>query len=93
MKMQPNKDKKTLSEINRYFDDSTSLVGIFTKLLCEFDLRYINKLFSASKVRGTDGKHIFQTLFLLRFLDFGNINQFMLSGVSKEVFHKKDVFL
>lgn len=91
MKMQRNKSKKTLSEIHTYCGDSLILSDIFSKLLKQFDLRYINKLLSNVKLRGVDGKYIFQTLFLFRFLDFNNIHQLMQSGLSKELSHKKDV--
>lgn len=38
-----------------------------------------------------EGSKIFQTLFVLRFLDFNNVAQLMQSGFSKELIHKKDV--
>lgn len=92
MKMQRNKGNNSLSEISSYFEDFSLLADIFRKLLGGFDLRYINSLFSQSKKRGVEGKGVFQTLFLLQFLDFDNIHQLILSGISKEFHHKKDVF-
>jgi len=91
--MQQNKNTNSISEIDAYCQNSSvTLVNIFTQLLGQFDLRYINKLFSGTKRRGIEGFKIFQTLFVLRFLDFGNVAQLMQSGFSKELSHKKDVF-
>ena len=90
--MQHNKDKKFLSEISDYCKNTPLLLKVFSNLLGQFDLRYINKLFSDTKIRGVKGSEIFQTLFGLRFLDFNNIHQLMQSGISKELGHKKDVF-
>lgn len=89
--MQLNKDKKSLSEINSYCQNSSTLVTTFNQLLGLFDLRYINKLLSDTKKRGVQGSKIFRTLFVLRFLDFDNIFQLMQSGLSKELMYKKDV--
>lgn len=89
--MQHNKNTKPLSEIKPYCQNSSIIVGIFNQLLGKFDLRYINKLFSSTKKRGIDGSKIFQTLFVFRFLDFSNIAQLMQSGLSKTLFHQKDV--
>lgn len=90
--MQRNKITKSLSEIDSYCQHSPeTLVNIFNNLLGQFDLRYINKLFSGAKKRGVEGCKVFQTLFVLRFLDFSNVAQLMQSGFSKELSHQKDV--
>lgn len=89
--MQHNKNTKSLSEINSYCQNSSVTAEIFNQLIGKFDLRYINKLFSATKKRGVDGSKIFQTLFVFRFLDFSNVSQLMQSGFSKELSHQKDV--
>ena len=65
---------------------------MFQTLLMGFKLSYINSILSKSKSRGIDGKLIFQKLFLLKFVDFKNINQLISSGFAKEIDHKKDVF-
>ena len=90
--MQQNKNTKSLSEINSYCQNSSTMVGIFNQLLGKFDLLYINKLFSDAKKRGIGGSKVFQTLFVFRFLDFSNVAQLMQSGFYKELSHKKDVF-
>lgn len=90
--MQRNKNTKSLSEINSYCQESSIMVDIFNKLLNNFDLRYINSLFSDVKKRGVEGSKIFRSLFVFRFLDFNNVAQLMNSGVSEELSHKKDVF-
>lgn len=87
--MQPRKDS-SFSEINRYCKNERELVTIFKQLLNVFDLRYINSLFSKVKKQGVDGKVLFQTLFVIRFLNFSNVNQLMQSGIAKELTHKKD---
>lgn len=89
--MQLNKDKKSLSEIDSYCQNTSLLLNAFDRLLGLFDLRYINKLLCNSKKRGVGGNKVFRTLFILRFLDFTNIFQLMQSGVSMELGHKKDV--
>lgn len=89
--MQHNKSKKNLSEINNYCTNSSELVKTSTSLLKELNLSYINKILSKAKIKGIKSSAIFQTLFILRFLDFKNIQQLMLSGYSKELNHKKDV--
>ena len=90
--MQHNKTKKNLSEIKNYCEDSTKLLLIFKELLDVLNLTYINKLFSKSKQKGIDAKNVFQILFSLRFLDLKNIQQLTISGYSKELCFKKDVF-
>lgn len=91
--MQHYKSTKSISEINAYCQNSPSaLIAIFSQLLKHLDLRYINQLFTGTKKRGVEGFKVFQTLFVLRFLDFKNIAQLMQSGFSKELSHKKDVF-
>jgi len=90
--MQRHKNTKSFSEIDSYCQDPSLLLNTFGHLLGQFDLRYINKLFSGAKKRGIAASKIFQTLFVLRFLDFSNVGQLMRSGVSKELSHKKDVF-
>ena len=67
--MQHTKDKKSISEITKYCGDSKKLTGTFEGLLKNFNLTYINTLFSKTKTKGIDSKKIFQILFTLRFLD------------------------
>lgn len=90
--MQHNKVTKNISEITNYCGDSTRLVNTFEGVLKNFNLTYINSLFSKTKSKGIDAKNIFQILFVLRFLDVKNIRQLMISGLSKEINFKKDVF-
>lgn len=90
--MQHNKDKKNLSEISNYCTNSSELTKISKSLLKELNLSYINSLLSKTKIKGVKPNTIFQTLFVLGFLDFKNIQQLMLSGYSKSLNHKKDVF-
>jgi|AntDeeMinimDraft_4_1070355.scaffolds.fasta_scaffold01030_6 hypothetical protein len=70
------------SEINGYCQNHSVLAQNLKSLLGVFDLGYINKLFSKSKLRGVDAKDIFPVLFLIRFLDFNNVSQFMGSGLA-----------
>lgn len=91
MKMQHHKTKNNLSEIEDYCKNTSSILIIFSQLIGQFDLRYINHLFSGVKKRGITGFEVFRTLFVLRFLDFDNVRQLIISGVSKEVAHQKDV--
>ena len=90
--MQHTKDKKSISEITKYCGDSKKLTGTFEELLKNFNLTYINTLFSKTKTKGIDSKKIFQILFTLRFLELKNIRQLMLAGHSKGINFKKDVF-
>jgi len=90
-KMQLHKGKKNLSEISTYSENLSEIVIIFKNLLKELNLTYINSLLLKSKSKGIKSSTVFQTLFVLRFLDFKNIQQLMLSGYSKELTHKKDV--
>lgn len=90
--MQHDKDRKSISEITKYCENSSKMTRIFEELLKNFNLSYINSLFSKTKTKGIDSKYIFQILFTLRFLDFKNIRQLLLSGYSKEINFKKDVF-
>jgi|SRR5680860_638122 len=89
--MQQRKNIKSFSEITNYCKNSSILLNTFSHLLNEINLNYIHALFNKTKSQGIEGKHIFKTLFVLRFLDFNNIHQVMQSGVSKEFAHKKDV--
>jgi hypothetical protein len=68
------------------------MIRTFEELLKNFNLSYINSLFSKTKTKGIDSKNIFQILFTLRFLDLKNVRQLLLSGYSKEINFKKDVF-
>jgi hypothetical protein len=90
--MQQNKSINNLSETHKYCSDSTVLVNTFTAILNEFNLSYINNLFSKAKSKGVNGAKIFETLFVLRFLDLKNIQQLMHSGYSIETSTKKDVY-
>lgn len=90
--MQQTKGINSLSETNKYCSDSTVLIKTFTTVLKEFELSYINKLFSKVKKRGFDGAKIFDILFVLRYIDIKNVCQLMQSGYSKELSNKKDVF-
>jgi hypothetical protein len=90
--MQQSKGIKTIQETAEYFDEPTLLTKMFQTLLMGFKLSYINSILSKSKSRGIDGKLIFQKLFLLKFVDFKNINQLISSGFAKEIDYKKDVF-
>lgn len=90
--MQQSKGTKTIQETAEYCSNSMLLTKMFQILLTEFNLSYINSILSKSKLKGVDGKLIFQKLFLLRFIDFKNISQLMSSGYAKEMEHKKDVF-
>lgn len=90
--MQHDKDSKSISEITKYCENSTKMTRIFEELLKNFNLSYINSLFSKTKTKGIDSKNIFKILFTLRFLDLKNIRQLLLSGYSKEINFKKDVF-
>jgi len=83
---------KTIRETAEYFAVSTLLTKMFHTLLIDFKLSYINSIVSKLKSRGIDGKLIFQKLFLLKFVDFKNINQLISSGFAKEIDHTKDVF-
>lgn len=89
--MQQRKNIKSFSEITNYCKNSSILLNTFSHLLNEMNLNYIHALFNKTKSQGIEGKHIFKTFFVLRFLDFNNIHQLMQSGVSKELAHKKDV--
>ena len=90
--MQHSKVINNLLETNKYCSDSTVLVNTFTTILKEFKLPYINFLFSKVKSRGYAGAKIFETLFVLRFIDMKNIQQLMYSGFSADLSCKKDVF-
>lgn len=90
--MQQSKDIKTIQETEEYFSDKALLTKMFQTLLKEFNLSYINSILSKVKSKGVNGKFIFQNLFLLNFIDFKNIRQLLLSGYSKEMECKKDVF-
>lgn len=80
-------------EINGYCRTYSIITENLKSLLGVFDLRYINDLFSKSKVRGVDEKNIFPILFLIRFLDFDNVLQLMRSGLSKKLACKKSLNL
>lgn len=90
--MQRSKDIKSFSEIDEYCKNDSYLLDTSNKLLNGFDLRYIDSFFSKLKKQGVDAKIVFRSLFLLRFINFDNVHQLMLSGLSKELTHKKDVF-
>lgn len=90
--MQHSKVINNLLETNSYCSDSTVLAHTFTAILKEFKLSYINLLFSKVKSRGYAGAKIFETLFILGFIDMKNIQQFMSSGFSQDILCKKDVF-
>jgi len=87
--MQQSKGNKTISEISKY--THSNILNSFFYLLKQTDLRYINTQLSTCKIKGIRGSRIFQTLFMLRFLDFGNVHQLMQNGLSKELGFEKDV--
>jgi hypothetical protein len=90
--MQQSKDINSIAETDKYCLNSSILIKTFTTVLKEFKLSYINKLFSKSKKRGFDAAKIFETLFVLTFIDIKNVQQLVNSGYSLEIVNKKDVF-
>jgi hypothetical protein len=83
--MQQFKDIKTIQETGEYCSDSTLLTKMFQTILKKLFLSYINSILSKLKLKGINGKLIFQNLFLLKFIDFKNIRQLIVSGYSKEM--------
>lgn len=65
---------------------------MFHTVLKGFKLSYMNSVLSKSKSKGIDGKLIFQKLFLLKFINFRNINQLISSSFAKEIDHNKAIF-
>ena len=90
--MQQNKGKKCLSEIDKYCTTNTIFLKTFGDILKEFDLKYINILFSKSKTKGENNAKIFQILFVLQYFDLKNICSFFHSKKSQTIDYKKDVF-
>lgn len=90
--MQQYKYKNKISETNKYFKNSSTLLSVFSSLLKEFNLKKINKSLSLSKSTGVNSKNIFEILFVLPFINVNNINTLMNLGFSKEFNNKKDVF-
>ena len=90
--MQQSKGINSLAETSKYCSDSTVLIKTFATVLKEFKLTYINSLFSKTKKRGFDAANIFETLFVLKFIDIKNVHQLVNSGYSLEIANKKDVF-
>lgn len=90
--MQQNKGKKCLSEIDKYCTTNTIFLKTFGDILKEFDLKYINVLFSKSKTKGENNAKIFQILFVLQYFDLKNICSFFHSKKSQTIDCKKDVF-
>lgn len=89
--MQHTKVKQSFSEIGSYCKNQKLLPLVFNRILDGFNLSYIEGLFSKTKKKGVDAAHVFRTLFVLRFLDLGNVHQLIQSGLSGELAHKKDV--
>lgn len=90
--MQRIKGKKNLSDISKFCSKSNFFVNTFGDILKEFDLKYINLLFSKSKSKGENPAKIFQTIFVLQYFDLKNIRQCFDSKKSKSIDCKKDVF-
>lgn len=61
-------------------------------MLKELDLRYINRLLSASKEKGVDVALVFQLLFVFQYFDIRNAHQYLRSRKSHSSDFKKDVF-
>ena len=90
--MQRIKGNKNLSEIAKFCSKPNLFLHTFGDILKEFDLKYINFLFSKSKSKGENPAKIFQILFVLQYFELKNIRQFFDSKKSKNMDCKKDVF-
>lgn len=90
--MQRNKDIHSLSHISNFDTDNLLITQLFSKTLSCVDLTYINKILNSTKSKGILAQDIFKILFLLPFLDFGNVLQLVSSGLGVDRKFKKDVF-
>ena len=90
--MQRNKDIQSLSHIGNFGTDNLTITDLFSKTLSSLDLSYINKLLNGSKSKGVPAQDIFKTLFLLSFLDFGNVYQLVRSGLGHHHRVTKDMY-
>lgn len=90
--MQQSKGKKNLSEIAKYCTRRDIFLKACRDMLKELDLRYINRLLSAAKVKGVDVAKIFQLLFVFQYFDIKNTHQYIRNRKSRSSDFKKDVF-
>ncbi len=90
--MQQSKGKKNLSEIAKYCTRNDIFLKTCRDMLKELDLRYINTLLLAAKVKGVDVVRIFQLLFVFQYFDIKNTHQYIRNGKSISSDFKKDVF-
>jgi hypothetical protein len=90
--MQRNKDIHSLSHIGNFGTDNLTITDLFSKTLTCLDLSYINKLLNRSKSKGVPAHDIFKTIFLLSFLDLGNVYQLVRSGLGTYHEVTKDMY-
>lgn len=90
--MQRYKDIQSLSHIGYLGTDNLTITDLFSKTLSCLDLSYINILLNRSKSKGVQAQDIFKTIFLLSFLDFGNVYQLVRSGLGTHYRVTKDMY-
>jgi len=84
--MQLNKSIQNLSEIAGCSASEDILLSGYQRVLKTFRLNGINRMLNGVKSSGLRGSHIFQTLFVLPFLNIKNIHRLFHCGVSPQVF-------
>jgi hypothetical protein len=84
--MQLNKSIQNLSEIAGCSASEDILLSSYQRVLKSFRLNGINRMLNGIKSSGLSGAHIFQTLFVLPFLNIKNIHRLFHCGVSSLVF-------
>lgn len=84
--MQLNKSIQNLSEISGCSTSEDILLSSYQRVLKSFRLNGINRMLNGVKSSGLSGTHIFQTLFVLPFLNIKNIYRLFHCGVSPQVF-------
>lgn len=90
--MQRSKNTNKISDTRHFFKNPDTIFFVFSSLLKEFKLTRMNTLLSSAKSKGINPKTVFQTLFILPFINADNIHKLMGMGISKDIVHKKDVF-
>jgi len=90
--MQRCKNTNKISDTSHFFKNPDTIFFVFSSLLKEFELTRMLTLLSSTKSKGINPQTVFQTRFILRFINAENIHKLMGMGISKDIAHKKDVF-
>lgn len=90
--MQQHEDINSLSEISHFAQSNCRMQNAFRFLMSNIKLQGISRLLNKGKTKGVKPMDLFRILFVLPFVDLGNVHQLMRSGLNQSVDCGKDTF-